>query len=95
VTRERVGADDRVAVPSYVKFRAFDDEVVLLDLNGGQYFALNATGTSIWQALAGGRTPREAAAALVEEFETDRERALFDCIALAEDLIERGLLERK
>lgn len=93
LTPTSVGPEGRVFVPDHVKFRQFDDEMVLLDLEGGQYYALNSSAASMWSALADGRTPRETAFDLAADFDVDQDRLVADCIALADDLIRRGLLK--
>lgn len=62
-------------------FRELDGEAVLLDLNSGTYFGLNAVGTRIWHLL-GARGPLAAVLdALCQEYDADR------------DVIERDLLD--
>jgi hypothetical protein len=95
VNEASIGPEGRVSVPGHVRFRRFDDEVVLLDLEGGQYFALNAAAASMWTSLAEGRTPLEVASIMSTEFDVDLERLVVDCIALADDLIRQGLMERR
>ena len=90
------GSDDvRVVVPEQVHFRRFDDEVLVLDLNRGEYYALNAVGSRMWQALAEGRSPAEIAAALAPEYEVDAAVLLRDCVSLVDELCTRGLLRRR
>ena len=37
----------------------FDGEIVVLNLQSGQYFGLNATGADLWMAVEGGQDPAE------------------------------------
>jgi len=78
-----------------VHARAFDEELVILDLQGGEYYALDPIGTMLWQGLASGQTIEEIAADVVREFDVTRERAIADLVALADDLLTRGLLVRQ
>ena len=61
------------------------DETVLLHLESGTYFGLDAVGTRIWELLKEGRTPQEACDVIVEEYgaapdvvEADARRFLSD-----------------
>ena len=58
------GLDERITVPDHVRFRHIDDELVIVDLAGGEYFALNAIGAKMWQALAAGSTPSQIAVSI-------------------------------
>jgi hypothetical protein len=95
VTTSPIRVDESLVGVAEVHARRFDDEVVILDLAGGDYYALNAAGACIWEQLVAGRTPAEIARVLASEFQVEPERALTDCIALAGELIARGLLRRR
>lgn len=85
---------DRFSVSASVRARQLDDELVLLDLQEGEYFSLNATGAAVWSAIARGESlggvDRAVAAAWPVEAE-ERWRLL---TSLIEDLLIRGLVER-
>jgi hypothetical protein len=89
-----VGAHDRMVAPSGVHARRFDDEIVILDLEGGDYYSLDAVGAEVWEALARGETPAQAARVLVDRYRVEYERAVNDCVILANELCMRGLLRR-
>lgn len=88
------GPQDVIAVAEHVRFRLFDDEVVLLDLKGGDYFALNEVGARMWQALAAGHTPAEVAATVATEYGADQDAVLGDCLKLVDELLDRRLVLR-
>jgi hypothetical protein len=79
-------------VSADVVFRELDGEAVLLDLASGRYFGLNAVGTRVWTALAGGATAAEAVDAVAAEFDAPPAEIAADIDALVADLIARGLL---
>lgn len=84
---------DRIAITDDVLFKAIDGEAVLLNLEGGEYFALDPVGTRIW-ALIGERG--EVAAVLdgvVAEFEVTREEAERDLLGLLEQLLAAKLIQ--
>ncbi|HEY8088317.1 MAG TPA: PqqD family protein [Polyangiaceae bacterium] len=95
MTTPPIGPDESLLPSAQVHGRRFDDEVVILDLAGGEYYALNAVGARIWEKLVGGSTPAEVARLLEAEFEVDYPRAVSDCLALADELVTRGILRRR
>ena len=52
----------RVAAAESVRYRQFDDELVIVDLEGGEHFALSGIGSRMWHELISGKTPAEVAA---------------------------------
>ncbi len=95
MTRPPIGRDESLLPGAQVHARRFDDEVVILDLAGGDYYALNVVGARIWEELLGGKTPAEVASVLTSEFQVEPDRAITDCLALTDELVARGLLRRR
>ena len=87
-----IGPQQRVRAAESVHARAFDDELVLLDLEGGQYFSLDGAGVLVWEGLSAGRSPEEVAADVAREYAVEPARALADLLDLANDMVKRGLL---
>lgn len=54
------------------------DETVLLHLENGTYYGLDAVGTIIWEMLKGGMTLPSICEAIAQEFGIDRETAEAD-----------------
>jgi hypothetical protein len=79
-------------VPDHVQTRTFDGDLVILDLAGGEYFALDAVGAHMWQGLAAGHEARDVAADVAKRYEVEVDRALDDLLALVAELTARGLL---
>jgi hypothetical protein len=75
-----------------VHTRQFDDELIILDLGAGAYFALDTIGTRAWEGLAGGKSVEETAVEFSREYEVEFDRALADLLKLVEDLVSRGIL---
>jgi hypothetical protein len=88
------GREDRWVVGPNVTARQFDDELVILDLAGGNYFALNEVGARMWHALARGSTPEEIVESLATEYEVERDSLLSDCLRLVEELVRRQLISK-
>ena len=65
---------------------------VLLNLASDQYYSVNPTAASIWQSLAAGRTPDEAAEALCREFEVSPADARASVSAFIDELAREQLV---
>jgi len=89
---KNIGPDSQVTAPEHVRCRRFDDDLVMVDLQGGEYFALDAVGARMWDLLISGKTPAAVGAALAVEYEASEDEILRDCTKLADELLKRGLL---
>lgn len=69
----------------------FDGELVILDLEKGEYFTLDAIGSRLWGGLEGGKSVEEIAKEIVAEYDVTMEHALRDLNVLTGDLVARGL----
>ena len=70
-----------------------EDEIVLLDIDGSQYYTLaGAVGVRIWQLLAIPRSPASLVDSLVEEFDVNRQRCEEETRAFLDELIAKGLV---
>ena len=71
-------------------------ELVLLDLEGGQYFGLDTVGGRFWELLAAQpRALSELCDAIEAEFDAPRAAIEADLLALAASLAEQKLIETK
>jgi Coenzyme PQQ synthesis protein D (PqqD) len=77
-----------------VHSRLFDREVVILDLAGGQYYALEDVGARLWSGIEAGLTLEQIAHDVVTEYDVTEERALADLAALVDEFVARGLVVR-
>jgi hypothetical protein len=84
--------DGRLAAAEHVRCRRFDDDLVMVDLEGGEYFALDAVGWRMWDLLVLGKTPTEVGAIFATEFEATQDEICRDCVKLADELLRRRLL---
>ena len=86
-------ADDAcVSIAAGVRVREFDGELILLDLERGDYFGLDEVGARAWAELARGKSVRQVAAQLSGEYSVDETRVLADIRSLVGTLLERGLV---
>lgn len=84
--------DDRVTVNEQVVFKEIDGEVVLLDIERGTYFGLDAVGTRVWQTLMDHGLARPALARLLEEFDVEADVLESDVIRLLCELRTNDLI---
>lgn len=94
----RTGGDDllrdRVRVPAHVVYRDFGDEMVILNLQRGNYHGLNQTAALMVSVLGDSPTVGDAVGRLVEQTGQPREVIERDVVKLCRALTERGLMER-
>ena len=83
---------DRCVVPQHVMARVVGDEYVILDLETGTYYGLDAVGARVWSLLAEGVALDDISDRLVEEYDVAPEQARSDVASLVDALRERGLL---
>jgi coenzyme PQQ synthesis protein D (PqqD) len=76
-----------------VEWRAVEDQVMALDLQASQYFAVNRSGAAIWPLLDKGATPAELTERLVTEYGIDRASAERDVEEFLTILTGRDLLD--
>jgi hypothetical protein len=81
----------RVNEPNVV-FESFEEEIVLVNLDTGNYYSLRGTGPEIWRALADRLTPQEAAERLQSRFIGDTCTIVEAVSRLADRLVCEALL---
>ena len=69
-----------------------DDEVILLNVESGVYFGLDAIGTRIWSALEQGATEQAIYTQLFDEYDVDPDQLRKDISSFLEMLREQGLV---
>jgi hypothetical protein len=93
---DRTMLDRTILRPSpNVQGTSMEGETVLLDLSTGRYYTLNRLGSVIWEHCIGLTTISDIHADLCDRFEVASERALDDLVALANQLVQEGLLQQE
>jgi hypothetical protein len=69
------------------------DEAVILGTRDDVYYGLDRVGARIWDLVQEPRLLDDVADVIAAEFAVERERALADLLALAGELVDRGLLD--
>ena len=88
----RVSPTDPLQARAGTLWQRLGDESVLLDLERGVYYELNAAGTRVWELLQQPRCTADLKAALASEYDVEPERCAGDVEQLVAELLGRGLL---
>jgi hypothetical protein len=83
----------KVRLPAHVVFRAMATETVLLNIESGQYYAVDAVGGRFLEVLNGADSVAAAARDLAAEYEQPVERIEEDLLGFLDALRHRGLLD--
>jgi hypothetical protein len=84
-------APKRLRPAPSVHTRLFDGELVILDLDRGEYLALDPIGSALWTGLEEGRTVEQVAQTIVTDYDVSLETARSDLQELAREFLSRGL----
>jgi hypothetical protein len=84
--------DAAFRIPDEVIFRELDGEAVVLNLDTGVYFGLDAVGTRIWRLIEERKPLRLVLETLIDEYEASPDRLQSDLLAFVERLNGKGLL---
>jgi hypothetical protein len=77
-----------------VLIRPLGDEAILLDPQGGNYFALNPSGYFIWTQIQAGKSQPEIVASMAEKYAINESQAKQDMSDITNALIEANLIGR-
>ncbi len=69
-----------------------EGETVILHLQKGTYYGLNAVGSRIWELVQEPRRVEEIRAILLQEYDVDPERCTCELLALLRDLADQQLI---
>jgi hypothetical protein len=84
----------KFVIAPHVFVRELDEQLVLLDLDGGEYFGIDAVGALVWRQLEASGSVEDALTAVRREFEVDEERAREDVLAFVAELEARKIVTR-
>ncbi len=69
-----------------------DDELVMMDIEKGQYFALNPVASSIWELLNSPRSIDDLCFLLQGEYEVDYALCREETVACLDEMIRLGIV---
>ncbi|MBX7541614.1 PqqD family protein [Qipengyuania sphaerica] len=72
-----------------------DDEVLIVDLDGGELFSLSGTGRAVWDAIDGTRSEEAISDQMAAAHAGEREAIAADVAALINDLEKAALVKRE
>jgi hypothetical protein len=78
-----------------VLWEAFEDEVVVINLDNGTYYALDAMGGAVFDLLAGGHATGAVVDGLARTYDGDRDVMRSEVEAFAGRLVEAGVLRAR
>lgn len=81
----------RLVVNNSVIHAELDDEVVLLNVENGVYFGLDAVGARMWQLIEQGATQEEIIARLLAEYDAEPSQLDADVREFTRVLVSKGL----
>ena len=87
-----IALEDSILISEDAVFRELDGEVVILNLDTGIYFGLNATGTRIWNLIAQHGSLQKVFETMTEEYEASPKSLENDILQLVGQLCEKGLV---
>ena len=70
------------------------EEVLIVDLDGGELFSLSGTARAVWDAIDGKRSEADVASAMAHSHEGELAQIRADVAALINDLEKAALVER-
>lgn len=85
--------NDSLRIPDQVAARKLGEETILLNLQTGTYFGLDAVGSRFLELLEQNGELAAAHQAMLEQFEVAPEVLEADILRLSEEMCAKGLLE--
>lgn len=77
---------------SKIIFEAFEDEMVLINLDSGNYYSFSGSGAFIWDLLAAGNSVTEIVQRLREHFSSDGAEIESGVASFVENVVSEGLV---
>ncbi|MEP7326826.1 MAG: PqqD family protein [Gemmatimonadota bacterium] len=86
--------DERFSISPSVRTRQLDGELIVLDLDQGEYYSLNSSGAQVWKALEAGQGIAWICDEVVAHWPISREEGMEMVSMIVQDLLQRGLIVR-
>ena len=82
----------RFVVEPWMTHERLDDQVMMINLETGAYFALEHTAADCWSALVAGAGPEELVQALLTGYQVERSQAAPDVDTFLRSLVDEGII---
>ncbi len=86
--------EERYTISPSIRTRELDDELIVLDLNQGEYYSLNSSGAEVWKALEAGQGLDWIRVEVVSRWPIPSEEGMAMVTMVLQDLLQRGLIAR-
>ena len=87
-----IGPESRLRHRDRVLTQRAAGTMVLLDLEGGEYFALDEVSARVWELCDGERAVRAIVETIGAEYEAPQETIYEDVLAFLEEMLDEDLL---
>jgi len=84
----------RINTPA-VSAEAFDDEIVIIDFNTGNYFSLDDAGFELWKLLEAGVDRASITSEMIRRFKGDPQKIAAAVDHLLEELLREGIIRKE
>lgn len=88
-----MGQNDRIRQSSGVLFNQVDDDLVMMDVEKGSYFGVNAVGAAIWNMIAEPIRIQDVIRQLLEQYDVTEEVCRQETLAFLEQAHEKGFIQ--
>lgn len=82
-------------VPEHVSAREVEGELVILDLESGNFHVARGVGPRVWDMLAQGRSIDHVVGEVASRYGEDEARVRGDVVSFVEALVSKGILEQR
>lgn len=87
-----IAATNSYKAPDNYSWRDVNNELVVLNLQSGEYFTFNDVGRLIWLSVNDGKPVGDITRLVVEQYATTEDKAQNDVKAFISNLLTEGLL---
>ncbi len=87
--------EETYSIPDNYSWRDVKGELIVLDLDSGEYFTFNEIGRTLWLALSEGKDIQETVKAILKDYDTKEEEVLGDIKTYLQGLVDEGLLTKE
>ena len=90
---QKITTDTYIKRNNEVFASEIDDEVVMMNIQSGKYFGMDAIGSRIWQLVEEKIQVKEIIAQLLEEYDVTEEQCHSDVLEFLNELYEQNLVQ--